>query len=364
MTTSDIVRYRLYNQQITHQEFDTPEDVVYWLGAVQAQDYRNSLWAIGLRTKKATEKDIEHAIENKKIVRTWSMRGTLHFVPAEDVRWMLKLLAPRIIVRSARRFKELELDNKIFFKSKDLLIKALGGGKRLTRKSIFELLEKSKIATASQRGYHILFKLAHDGLICFGNHEGKQPTFVLLDEWIPNSKNLSKEESLAEITIRYFTSHGPATLHDFIWWSGLPAEDARTGLKIVEPQLIKTTFAGQTYFMPPDIPSIKNRQTCFMLPNWDEYMVAYRDRSAALDPKHKDFVYSGNGIFYPVILYNGKVVGKWGREIKKDKVAVGTTEFIPLNKTQHNSIAKEIMRYCKFIGKVKENSNTKNKSSR
>ena len=352
MTNSNIVNHRLYNQQITNQKFNKPEQVVSWLGAVQAQDYRNSLWAIGLRAKNVVEQDIEKAIADRAIVRSWPMRGTLHFIAAEDIRWMLNLLTPQIVARAARRFKELELDEKTFTKSKKLIIKALQGGKQLSRKSIFDILEKSKIEPSNQRGIHILWKLSQEGLTCFGSHEGKQPTFALLDEWIPVSKTLHRDEALAEIAIRYFSSHGPATLQDFAWWSGLPAEAARTALKLSESHLVKNVVKEQAYFMSPNIPAGKKKQTCFLLPDYDEFMVAYKDRSASLDTKHKDFVYSGNGIFYPIIVVNGKVVGKWRREIKKDKVKIRTNLFIQLNKAQYNSIAREAEKFAKFIDKT------------
>src|SRR4051812_37664410 len=221
MTIKDLIKYRLYNQQISQHVFDTPGDLAKWFGAMQAQDYLNSLWAIGLRLKNATESDIEKAITDKTIVRTWPMRRTLHFVSVQDVRWLLKLLTPRIIARSATLYSQLELDEKLFSKCKKLFVDALQEGKQLTRNELYDILEKAKISTNAQRGLHILCHLAQKGLICFAARTGKQPTFALLDEWTPATKILTHNEELAELTERYFTSHGPATIQDFAWWSSL-----------------------------------------------------------------------------------------------------------------------------------------------
>ena len=326
MTKEDIAQLRLYNQGIAKPPFKKPEDVVKWLGAVQAQDYLGALWAVGLRMPKATEALIEKSLSNKSIIRTWPMRGTLHFVPAEDARWMLKLLTPRIIAKCATLYRQSELDNATFMKSKKLFIKALEGGKKLERKEMYEVLEQGGISATGLRGLHILGYLAQDGLICFGNRVGKQQTFVLLDEWIPMSKSLSKEESLVKLGLQYFTSHGPATLQDYTWWTGLAPAEARTSLELVKSELVSQVVEGKTYWMSPDCTSIKSRSSdFFLLPSYDEFTVAYKDRSAVLDQAHASK--SGNGIFSSSIVSNGKLVGTWKRTIEKNNVAIETASF-------------------------------------
>ncbi|MBI1879200.1 MAG: AlkZ family DNA glycosylase [Chloroflexi bacterium] len=199
MTPQDIAQYRLYHQQIATTKFKKPSQVVSWLGAMQAQDYAGAKWSAGLRLPDATDADIEQAIADKTIIRTWPMRGTLHFVAAEDARWLLKLLTPRIIAQTAGRYRQLELDEATFARSKELFAQALQGGKQLTRNEMLQLLEKASISTAGQRGYHILGRSAQDGLICFGAPQGKQQTFTLLDEWAPATKSLERDEALAEL---------------------------------------------------------------------------------------------------------------------------------------------------------------------
>ena len=251
MTGSDIAQQRLCNQSIAPAALMTPGEVVKKLGAVQAQDYLGALWALGLRMQRAVEADIEQAIANREIIRTWPMRGTLHFVAPEDVRWMLTLLTPRILARAARRHQQLELDEDTFARGETLFTDALRNGRCLTRNQMMDVLEQAGISTKGQRGYHILGWAAQNGLICFGPRQGKQHTFVLLDEWLPSGNSLSREEALAELTHRYFTGHGPATIQDFIWWSGLTAGDARAGLEMVKSQLAHEQLDDQLYWFWP-----------------------------------------------------------------------------------------------------------------
>lgn len=242
MGTFNIPDQRLYNQCISNHRFKKLEEVVQWLGAVQAQDYLGSLWAIGLRLKNARETHIEKAIADKKIVRSWPMRGTLHFVAAEDLRWMLKLLTPRVIQRSAGLYKELQLDNRVFGKSRKTVTTALRDGKQFTRSEIYAVMERSGISTHDQRGLHILGHLAQEGLICFGPRNGKQQTFVLLDEWIPPAKMPDREQAIEKLTRSYFNSHGPATVKDFAWWSGLAFTDAKNGIEGIKSGLSKQSL--------------------------------------------------------------------------------------------------------------------------
>jgi hypothetical protein len=256
------------------------------------------LWAIGLRLPHATEAGVKQAIADRTIIRRWPMRGTLHFVAAADVRWMLELLAPRVVASSAGRYRQLELNTAIFLRGEKAFIKALQGGVALTRDQMYEQLERSRISTAGQRGIHILSRLAQEGLICFGAHAGKQPTFVLLDEWAPRARKLARDEALAELARRYFTSRGPAALHDFAWWSGLKVSDAKAGLEMVSSRLVQETLGGSVYWMlqdqraTPDATAEVN-----LLPSFDEYLLAYKDRSASLDPRDAPKILPGKGGF-------------------------------------------------------------------
>lgn len=348
----DIARQRLHNQHITGTPLAKASEVVAWLGAVQAQDYAGAKWSIGLRLPGATDTDIEQAIADKTIIRTWPMRGTLHFVAAEDVRWMLALLTPRIIAQSAGRHRQLELDEAAFARSKELFAKALQGGKWLTRDEMYRLLEQANISTAGQRGYHILWRSAQEGLICFGPPSGKQQTFTLLDEWVPQTKSLERDEALAELTRRYFTSRGPATLPDFVGWSGLTITEARMGLEMVKTQLSQETINNQSYWMPPDRPVITDNQlTACLLPGFDEYLLGYKDRSAVLEAIHAPKITPGNnGVFNPTIVIAGKAAGVWKRTFKKGAVVMTLNPFAALTEAENQAIAVAAQRYGAFLG--------------
>jgi hypothetical protein len=351
MTLKDIARFRLYNQQVSYKQFKTPEEVVSHLGAIQAQDYLGSLWAIGLRLPNATEKDIEKSLAERKIVRTWPMRGTLHYVAPEDIRWMLKLMTPKVIKGTNSRYKQLGLDDSIFAKSEEIFIKALKGGGQLTRPELYKKLTESKISTKDSRGLHILGNLAMKGIICFGPRKGKQQTFVLLDEWVSKNPELAKEKSLAEIAKRYFTSHGPATLQDFVWWTGLTVADAKTGVELNKTYLTREVIEGQTYIFAKNLSTpANNSKNAYLLPFFDEYLVAYKDRRAALDSAFTKQINAGGGLLNPVIVIDGKVVGTWKRTLRKNSVEIGKYLLRALSKKEENLITDAEKLYTNFLG--------------
>lgn len=325
-----------------------------WFGAVQAQDYVGALWAVGLRMQKATEDAVEQAIADRTIIRTWPIRRTLHFAAAADVRWMLELLKPRAITSNGRRLeKEYELDEAAFARCRDLLERALEGGKQLSRPAMYRVLEAGKISTGNGRGLHIVCHLSLNQILCFGARQGKQHTFTLLDEWAPAAKPMERDAALAELARRYFTSHGPATLRDFIWWSGLTVAEARAGLELAKPHLVQEVIGGQTYWLAPSTPVAKEASlTAHLLPAYDEYTVAYKDRSAVLDPLYARQASTGNGIFNPIIVIDGQVVGAWKRTLKKGALAITPSPFAKLNKAETRAFAAAASRYGEFLGVV------------
>ncbi len=352
MNSEDLGFRRLFNQHIDGSRCQTPEEVVRWMGAMQAQDYAQSVWGIGCRTQSATLSDVQQAIADKQIVRTWAMRGTLHFVPPGDVRWMQKLLAPRLLAGQKRRWEQLELDEKTIERSKNLFHDALQGGKRLTRPAMMTLLENAGVSPRGQRGYHILWNVAQAGLICLGPLEGKQQTFVLLEEWIAGSRELSREESLAELARQYFTSHGPATLHDFAWWVGLPVGDARAGLEAVKSTLISERTDSKEYWMSQDsaAPTAHDSANAHLLPGFDEYLLGYKDRSDVLGAEHAAKVFPGsNGMFLPFIVVASPVVGTWRRTLKKNALDLTISAFVT-GGVARESVARAAKRYADFIG--------------
>ena len=358
MTGLDIPHLRLHNQRIAQHDLRTPAEVVAHLGAVQAQDYAGAKWAVGLRLPNATVDDIEQAIADRTIVRTWPMRRTLHFVAAADIRWMLALTASRAEAKFTGRQRQLELDSETFRHSGNVLVKALSGGNSLSRQTLYRLFEEAGIRmeggglldSGNVRGLHILGHHAQTGLICYGPHQGKQPAFVLLDEWVPNSPPLDRDEALAELAKRYFRSHGPATVHDFAWWSGLGVRDATAGIDMSSRHLVKEVIDGRAYWLPPSRPFPVNASPAVhLLPPFDEYTVAYKDRSAVLAPEHAGLASNG-GVFRPIIVVDGRVVGTWKASTRKGTIALTPTPFGRLNKAEQRGFASAAAHYADFLG--------------
>lgn len=350
MTSTDIINYRLVNQQIAETKFTKPQEIVAWMGAMQAQEYAMAKWAIGVRLPHATDQTIEQAIDDAKIIRTHILRPTWHFVSADDIRWMLQLTAPHIYRASGSMFRKLELTDAVITKSNKVIEKALEG-KQLTRQEIMKALEEAGIATNDLRGVHLMFKAELDGVVCNGARRGKQFTYALLDERVPQSKALTREEALAELAKRYFTSHGPATLRDYVWWSGLPVADARAGLASIKTMLTCEKVGAQEFWY--DHTSILKNDfihSVYVLPAFDEYMVSYKDRSAALSTLYSNQVFTMNGIFKPIIVVNGKVIGIWKRTIKKDSLLVETLFFSPAEKIEAEILYHAIEPYAQFLG--------------
>jgi hypothetical protein len=307
-----------------------------------------------LRTRGATETSIEQAIAERTIVRTWPLRGTLHFVAAEDARWMLDLCGPRTLARNAQRLKrEHGLDSRVVARSRKVLADALRGGNSLSRPEVYRRLEGARIATGASRGLHLLWWHAQEGLICLGPRAGKQQTLVLTQEWLPATAPRSREESLAELARRYFASHGPASVGDFAWWSGLAAADASLAIEMVANELLAQTVDDQTYWQAPGSAIPRTGRSCHLLPAYDEYTVAYRDRSAILSGEIAARADAGHGIFYPAIVIDGQVAGTWSRTLQKDSVAITCRLFAPADRLRMQALATAARRYAKFLGRKK-----------
>ncbi len=351
MTNLDIAHRRLHNQLISRQTFEKPSDVVQWLGAVQAQDFAGAKWALGLRIEGATDESIEQAFADGTILRTHVMRPTWHFVAPADIRWMLMLTAPRVNAANAYYYRRLELDDAIFTRSNAALVKALQGGKQLTRPELVSVLRRAGIAADDLlRFAHIIMHAELDGIICSGARRGKQFTYALLEERAPQARTLERDEALAEFARRYFTGHGPATLQDFVWWSGLSVADARAGLAMVTSQLIHEVVGGQTYwFSTSTAPAHDLSRTIYLLPNFDEYTVGYTDRSAVFDAADATKFDARGNVLNHVIVLNGRVAGTWKRTMKKDTVNITPSLFAPLNEAETRAFAASANSYGAFL---------------
>lgn len=341
---------RLANQRLSGGRFTKPEDVVSWLGAVQAQEYGDTKWALGLRMQRAAEAQIERAFSEGRILRTHVMRPTWHFVAPEDIRWMLALTGSRVGARMAPYNRRLALDAAIFRRSERAIVRALRGSAQLTRQELKTVLQRAGIQVdGTQRLAHVVMQAELDAVICSGPRRGTQSTYMLLDERVPVSRTPSRDTALAELARRYFRSHGPAQLQDFVWWSGLTAADARAGLAMVERELVSENVEGRMYWLPSPSRALAAPRHVYVLPLYDEYLIAYKDRRAALDPSRWRPTWSRDPISAPIVV-NGQVVGGWRRILKQEKVMVVATPFAPLSKRDLSAVADAARAYSAFLG--------------
>ncbi|MEO5564267.1 MAG: winged helix DNA-binding domain-containing protein [Chitinophagaceae bacterium] len=350
MTAADIRHYRLVNQQIAGSVFRKPEEIVNWLIAMQAQEFAMAKWAIGLRVPGSTDSIVEKAFNDGTILRTHLMRPTWHFVCPEDIRWLVKLTAPRVHALMAFMNRQLKLDSKIFTRSNDVIIKALEGGKFLTRIELQSALKKEKIIAEGPRLGHIMMNAELESIICSGPRQGKQFTYALLEERAPAVKALSREESLSAFATRYFTSRWPATVQDFAYWSGLTIKDAKTGAASLPGHFIKKIINGEEYILPGiiDVPKKKMKNT-FLMPDYDEYGMSYKDRSAILpDDKYKK---KASPVSYHMMVIDGVIGGTWQRTMKGNTVQVTTVPFYPSTKVQEKAITSAVKKHLAFFNK-------------
>jgi hypothetical protein len=348
VTPEGLLARRLANQLLAATVAGDPAQVVTHLGAVQAQEYGQSLWAVGLRTRQASASTVEAAIDSGAIVRTWPMRGTIHLVAAADARWMLELLAGRRIRQMAGVYQRIGLADAVFDRSAEVVAAALRGGRRVRRKDLYALLSERGIdcsaSPSGSRGGHILGYLSMTGLICLGPLDGRQPTFVLLDEWAPGARKPS--DPLAGLATRYFTSHGPATARDFGWWSGLKLSEVREAIGLAGPALAAQQLDGETYWQGAVRPAGTVPGGVHLLPAFDEYTVGYSDRGALV----RDHPLSHGDLLDPVMVLDGRAVGLWRRAIGREAVTIQLAPFGKISGRDRERFQQAAERYAAFLG--------------
>jgi Winged helix DNA-binding domain len=349
--TIEIVRQRLHNQFLSQTNLIESEQVVARLGAVQAQDYAGAKWALAQRTEGLTDAEVDDAFNKGKILRTHILRPTWHFVTPEDIRWMLALSAPRVHVGNSFMYRQLELDKAILKKGYPVLEKALQGNQYLTRIELGSIFEKTGILAKGQRLGYLLMSAELDGIICSGPRRGKQFTYALLEERAPKVRVLDPDEALAEFTKRYFSTRGPATLHDFTWWSGLTMADAKKGIELTKPRLESEVIDGRTYWFENVSPIKENSPTAHFLPNYDEYFIGFKDRSAIGEIVRQSKLDENNPAFIAhVIIIDGQIVGGWKRTLRKDSVVIRFSLITNLTGAEKQAIIEAAHLYSKFLG--------------
>ena len=339
------VSQRLLSQQLICPQFDSPHDVVEWMGAMQAQEYRMMRWAVAMRTRKPSARAFEKDYNEGRIVRGHLFRTTWQLVAGEDWRWMLDLCRPNAL-RGLKGWMnangvsipqaEQEAVQQIF---SDFLER-----NRIALKADFAAaLQERGLAMEDHRlSYHI--RLAeYSGLLCSGDLFPMKHSYALTDAKLPRAGTLDKEDALALLARKYFRSHGPASLEDFVWWSGLNISDCRKGLEAIRGELIEERWRGLTLYRHQDSRTRGFRSgTVTLLPSYDEYLIGYKSRHVALHPDHSHRAHNQRGIFWPVVLLDGEVVGNWSQ---------GIDIFHPEACPDEAALQKQIALYDKYFSR-------------
>lgn len=346
-----------------------PVDVVRSLTALQGQDFPGALWSIGLRSPGTTRADIEAAFNRGELVRSNPLRGTLHVTAAEDLGWILALTAERMLQGQATRHRQLGIATPDIVQVRGLALALLeqSGGKT-TREGLFEAFEQAGQGTKAQRGYHFLFVLCLEGTLVQGpvNTDGKGQFYVSSKEWVKNPRVLTREESLVELALRYFRSHGPATVRDFQWWSKLTLKDIKAGMEQAKTKLETIECNGTEYWLAPETAellggpesrkTVNGARSVLLLPGFDEYLLGYTDRSAALAPEYAQLtVPGGNGMFKATVVAGGKVVGTWRKAqgaAEKQRQRAGAVLpdlFSELTKNQDRALETAAANYARWL---------------
>ena len=344
---------RLTAQRVGGGELSSPGDVVRWMLALQGQDFPGAKWSVGLRQPGATETDVEAALDSGELVRSWPLRGTLHLVAGEDLGWLLALTAPRMVTSAAARRAYLGIEDVEVERARDIAGNALAGRRVLSRSAMLATFDEAGVSTAGQRGYHVLWYLALTGTLVLGPTDGRQQTFALLDDWVLSPRHLQRDEALGELARRYFRSHGPATPADLARWSGLTMTDVRRGLAISGDRLATIEVDGVAYHLAPETLDMTVSQArVHLLPGFDEYLLGYGDRSAALAREHNEaIVPGGNGMFKPTILVDGEVVGTWKRTVRAREIVIDAMPFGHLPVEPAVELKRAAKAYGAFVGR-------------
>jgi hypothetical protein len=342
----------MLNQQLANNNQFSPAELCGWMGAIQSQDFGAAKWAIGLRNPALKDTDVEEAYNRGEILRTHLMRPTWHFVSPENIRWLVQLTAPRVDALCKYNYKRLELDDAIFKRSNQIITNALAENNFLTRNEIGEVLGKNGIIATDLRLIHLMIKAELDGLVCSGPMKGKQFTYALMEERVKNQPTPDRDECLSRLAQLYFTSHGPATVPDFAWWCGLAAKDVARAMELAKHHLNKETIEGKVYWYKNFVSTLQNDEpTCFLVPNFDEYLISYKDRDLMLEGLTGDLKSPrGNIIFSNAVIMDGRIAGIWKRELKKDRVLMEINCFRRLDAGEIEATQKAARRYGSFWG--------------
>jgi hypothetical protein len=347
---SDVRALRLRNQRVSQSSLRTAQEVVAWLGAVQAQDFTGAKWGLGLRGKRLAESAVDREYDDGRILRTHILRPTWHFVAPADLRWLLSVSGSRVHAVNAHYYRKTGAQ-PLIARGRKIIERALEGGMALTRNELAARLTRGGIAAPGMQLAYLVMHAELDGVICSGPRRGKQFTYMLLDERVPAAGPVDRDEAVAMLARRYFTSRGPATVQDFVWWSGMTARDTSAALEAIKPSIVRETIGSGTYYLAPSAkPAAREADTVDLLPIYDEYLMSYKDRGALVEPlrpgearKHDDY-----GHF---LMVDGKLAGTWRRNKHKAGIEVAVSPYRPLTRAQTESLEATARQLQSFLAR-------------
>ncbi|HKW40571.1 MAG TPA: winged helix DNA-binding domain-containing protein [Gemmatimonadales bacterium] len=346
-----VARRRLVNQHLLSPTLREATAVVRVLGAVQSQDYGAAKWAIAQRAKGLTDVHIDQVFAGGALLRTHVLRPTWHFVLPEDARWMLELTAPRIRGAMAYYNRTLELDATVFRASHQAMERALRDGRYLTRVELSAALGRAGVDVSSgQRVGNLLMQAELDGVIISGPRRGKQFTYALFDERVPPAARRDRDDALHDLTLRYFATRGPATLQDFAWWSGLTVADAKRGVETASRSLLREALDGEPYWSAPAGPAPHRwRRVAHLLPNYDEYFIGFKDRSAFAERLGCVVTQARfDALMGHVVFVDGQIVGGWRRSLGAT-ADVELRLLVKLSAAERSLVRRATRRFGEFL---------------
>ncbi len=348
----DLATERMKNQRLGYGPLNSPLEVVRYMCGIQAQEDEMAKWGIGIRMINPDHNHITAELDAGTIIRTHIFRPTWHYIPGEDLKWMMAFSSPYIKRLNASREKQYGLDGPLLRKTRKIIESAFKEQPHLTKEQITIRLQANKINMGAERPIHILYDAECCGLICSGPRIGHRHSYALVDLRVPNSIQKSGEEALVELTKRYFQSHGPATTRDFAKWISIPLAKAKEGIASLGNTLQTWSSGGVHYYFIPGPETTYPMNDFFMLPAYDEYLIGYADRSFALEEKYKKSTMTANGILYPTLIYRGKVKGRWIRKKSGTGYAVGFDWFYPPSSSLTIKAKKALKLFETFTSKT------------
>jgi len=348
MDDTELLRRRLRHQRITTPGFASPAATVAAFGAMQAQDFAMACWAVGLRTRNATEASVLAAFDAGEILRTHVLRPTWHFVAPADLRWLMTLSAPRVLALNAYQHRQLGLETPTLRRAADAIVRALADGRPRTREELQRALQERRIRVSGPAlAYAVMYAELH-ALVCSGPRLGKRFSYVLVDQRVPSQPAVTPDEALRKLAERFFATRGPATPEDFAAWCSFSLRAVLAAIEGLASDFARERQGRTQLIFPRRLPAARrNAPAAALLPEYDEYGMGYRDRRAFL----------GNlgpaaSAFNRLVLLRGRVVGTWRRTLAGKQVRLEQQLPEDLSAADRAEIAAATSRYCEFLGRA------------